>query len=437
MKNYAVIFFALALFDQSQLIDTIDPAHLPTVSYHWDFGDQTTSTQTSPTHRYTLPGTYTVTLVTYLNGQPSDTLSQTLRIIMGLREFKIDNYTYAINADEAAQKGSLVLYASSPDGNNKTFGLLGLDSLLHVKWTKPISGDNSTIRLSSMKRVNANAYILSGNYSSGNTNAFCLSEIDSTGNLIWMKYLDTLNGTNTYTLPLSAGGFLTTGTVAISNRYYSAVVKCDANGNEIWKKIFDSAQSLVGISNIVETAGGYAFASLSTAFSPQIVLTELDLNGNITNQQSTSPYYAISAGGAGLLYNSHTFLVYTTTSGAASNYFYLFDNNLSYTGAKYLTADLGVVKGGFNDKSYFAIWTSANQYALLSQIMLDGSPGWNFTLDPSIYTSCSSTFIGADRNCEEAVYTGSNEIIVLADGQNSNNTQSVYLSKLTSDGQIK
>jgi PKD repeat protein len=42
--------------------------------YSWDFGDNTSSTQTTPTHLYTLPGTYPVTLIAN-NDNCSDTVS--------------------------------------------------------------------------------------------------------------------------------------------------------------------------------------------------------------------------------------------------------------------------------------------------------------------------------------------------------------------------
>lgn len=106
---------------------------------------------------------------------------------LGLREFKIDNYNYAVDMDQAAQNGALVLYASNAGGaSTRTFGLLRVDSLLDVRWTKPLA-DNNTIRLSSIKRINDNTYILSGNYAAGSTSGFYLSEIDSSGNLIWMN----------------------------------------------------------------------------------------------------------------------------------------------------------------------------------------------------------------------------------------------------------
>jgi PKD repeat protein len=42
--------------------------------YSWNFGDNTSSTQTTPTHLYTLPGTYPVTLIAN-NDNCSDTVS--------------------------------------------------------------------------------------------------------------------------------------------------------------------------------------------------------------------------------------------------------------------------------------------------------------------------------------------------------------------------
>ncbi|AEH60743.1 PKD domain containing protein [Methanosalsum zhilinae DSM 4017] len=49
------------------------------VEYQWDFGDGTTSTQTSPTHTYEEVGTYTVTL-TVTNEVGQDTLSKTITV---------------------------------------------------------------------------------------------------------------------------------------------------------------------------------------------------------------------------------------------------------------------------------------------------------------------------------------------------------------------
>ena len=48
-------------------------------SYFWNFGDQNTSTVKSPFHIYSLPGTYTITLITS-NGIQSDTTTRTLTV---------------------------------------------------------------------------------------------------------------------------------------------------------------------------------------------------------------------------------------------------------------------------------------------------------------------------------------------------------------------
>lgn len=52
-----------------------------TSSYSWDFGDGNTSTQTSPCHTYTAPGTYTVKLSTSNTSCGSDTKVKTITVL--------------------------------------------------------------------------------------------------------------------------------------------------------------------------------------------------------------------------------------------------------------------------------------------------------------------------------------------------------------------
>lgn len=53
-----------------------------TATYAWDFGDNATSTQESPTHTYTQSGTYTVMLIA-TNACGSDTTTETITVVVG------------------------------------------------------------------------------------------------------------------------------------------------------------------------------------------------------------------------------------------------------------------------------------------------------------------------------------------------------------------
>src|SRR5215813_2846085 len=58
------------------------------VSYSWAFGDGSTSNETNPSHVYTKPGRYPVTLITSFNNHPSDTFVSNVNVMLGIFEIK-------------------------------------------------------------------------------------------------------------------------------------------------------------------------------------------------------------------------------------------------------------------------------------------------------------------------------------------------------------
>ena len=59
-------------------------------SLYWDFGDQTTSTLTNPTHTYAVVGQYNVKLAA-TNGNCTDTIKQTINVTDGINEIAINS----------------------------------------------------------------------------------------------------------------------------------------------------------------------------------------------------------------------------------------------------------------------------------------------------------------------------------------------------------
>jgi hypothetical protein len=163
---------------------------------------------------------------------------------------------------------------------------------------------------------------------------------------------------------------------------------------------------------------------------------------DIKKQTIVTPGYPISSTSTvGVLYESNVLLAYATDPGV-DDFLYFFDGSLNYTGSQAFA--LPTVNCGFNDGNNFVLVSNTGQYATLNQVTTAGAIGWQYTLDPTINTSCTSLVDGASRYCTNAIYTTDNEIIALAFGQNIldfgqtyDNASSIYLVKLTGDGQIK
>jgi hypothetical protein len=407
------------------------------VTYKWDFGDNQISTEKNPAHAYSKPGVYPVTLYTYYNQQPSDTFSRNLLIIIGQREFKGSlAYATGIDFDEAPDKGILALVVEEASWGSPSYSILSVDSLLRKKFLKPLPG--SSIRLKSLKRINATEYILSGNYQMGNTNQFALSKINANGDLLWEKYISNLAGENTYTLPTANGSLITIGNSSSTVNPYTIVVKCDANGNELWRKQFDGVQipTLIrSANNIIEIPTGYAFAALQpTVNYSVIVLTKLDFNGNVTGQATAAPGNIGTISEAGVAYTNNTFMVYATRT---QNIF-MFTSAPSFINSRQLYGS--GISHGIAANGKFYINEGTFQYASYKQLSDAGVEEWSIPFGNAIRLSCFSVHFGATRYGRKVLYTSYNEVIGMADGQNNPdyfNGSSVYLVKAYNNGKIK
>jgi hypothetical protein len=408
-----------------------------TVTYKWDFGDDQFSNQENAFHSYSKPGVYTVTLYTFNALHPSDTFSRNVRIIIGQKEFKgVLPYNKGLDMAETADKGTLILMNEYNYSGASTYNIMSVDSLLRMKWKKSLTG--STIRLSSLKKINNNEYILSGNYQAGNTNQFALSKINANGDLVWEKYISNLAGQNTFTLPAADGTFVTVGNSASTTNPYTVIVKCDANGNELWRKLFDGIQSPLLVrfaNNLIETPTGYAFASVAPGVSSsQIVLTKLDINGNIAGQVTTNAGNIGTIFEAGVAYAGNYYMVFATNT----RYVFMFSAALVFLESK--MAGESSVNHGIAAGNYFYIADGSFQYAYVKQLSSDGTEIWSAGVNNSIPLSCSSVLSGVTRYGKKVLYTSYNEVIALSDGQNDPNGfngSSVYMARYLADGRIK
>jgi hypothetical protein len=433
----------LLLNDTVQYIDSIilfkntsDTGQL--VTYKWDFGDKQISTEKSPAHTFSKPGVYPVTLYTYYNNVPSDTFSRNLWIIIGQQEFKGSlAYTSTVDLDEAPDKEVLVLVMEEQNFGNSNYSLLRVDSLLKKKFLKPIPG-GSSVRLKSLKRINATEYIMSGNYQAGNTGQFALSKINANGDLIWQKYITNLPGENTYTLAASDGSLITIGNNTVGGFSHTIVVKCDANGDEIWRKVFDGKQSALHVrsaDNIIEIAGGYAFAALQQNVNNTLItMIKLDLNGNVTGQGSAAPGDNSTIFKAGVAFVNNTYMVYGTNA----RYIYMFTSAPAFIDSRQVAAT--GINHGIAANGNFYIVEGSHQYASFIQLNPTGVQNWTIGFGNSIPLDCSSVHSGVTRYGRKVLYTNYNEVVGMADGQNNPNNVngwSVYMVKGLPNGRIR
>jgi hypothetical protein len=408
------------------------------ISYKWTFGDNTSSQDKNPTHVYNSPGIYKISLIAYYKTIPADTFTREVRILLGQKEFRTNHtYAQAVDIEEASEK-DLIILASSFDqyGDSLNYVLIRTDSLLKEKWRQLLPAPG--IRLNSIKKINANEFILAGNYSKGNTHQFALSKIDGSGNEIWTKYINNIDGQNEYVGVTSDGGFITIGNAGIGSQAYCVVVKCNSNGTEMWRKAFQNPLGYPHLSdarNIVEVSSGFVFAGIKgSIFSFEVVMTQLDPNGNIVKQNTVSVDYGGSVFGAGIAASGNAYMVNLVNT----PYAYRFQSDL--TPLSLLKVGETSLNSVISKNNQFFFAEGSHQYSFVTMTNDDGEQQWRSIIDHKSILSCTSVHYGSNRYCKKVLYSTSGDVVALSEGQNDYNSfdgSSVYIERFSLDGLVR
>jgi len=401
------------------------------ISYQWDFGDKNFSTQRNPVHSYSKPGIYKVKLFSLYKNKISDSMVQGLRIIIGQTTFKSSyNNSHPVDLEEAPGGGVIFIsYAYTPVTYEMAYSITCADSLLKRRWTKDLG---ISVRLSSIKKINTSEYILSGNYNAGPTSQFCLSKINTNGDLVWQKYSGAIAGTNNYTIVTGDGSLVTIGTTPPGINQYAIIIKYDANGNEIWRKNFDGASTSVALrdpDNIIETVDGYVFASLNS--SRQIVLTKLDFNGNIVKQSVTASGTNSTIFETGVVTSGNNFMIYATNTTSI----YMFNSSFSFIDSR-VVAQSGINHGLAVD-NHFYIAEGSHQYAYVRQLSAEGAPQWSSIIDNVMPITCAMQEFGVTRYCNKIMFNTRGELVAAIEGEAAGGGGASFIAKYGTDGKLK
>ena len=433
--------FAFKKECMSQLNDTVQLINVPLkflnlsdsandVSYRWNFGDNSTSTEREPTHTFPVSGVYPIQLITYFKNKPSDTLVRNVRIIIGQKELKPTNYhSNIIDAETVVGRNTINLMTHySIAYNQESQSITLVDSLLSQKWIKFFPGQD--VKFSSIKKiVNTNDYILSGATYSTNQGLYAITKMNANADILWTKYFN-FPGLNFFTSSTSDGGFITIGNADYYTNGYTAIIKCDANGNETWRKLFTGADQIRNSGNIIEYNGGFYFSAVN--LNREIVITHLDLSGNIQRQTKTNLADNFLTTRVGTLKTSQGFMVYAV--GAISIYF--FDPSLTFLKSS-SPGQTGINDAlVLNNSIYLA--EGKFQFSYVINLSEEGVKKWESIINHYFLLSCISMQSGLTRHCIKVLPTDDNAILSISQGQsnpNQNLGSSVYFAKYSFDGQ--
>ncbi len=256
-------------------------------TYHWSFGDGTTSTDKDPVHRYAVRGKYTVTLEVNNNELTTDTVQKTVSVILGQQHISFGagkNVSPVAIHELASGDFQLLGYTDINTG----YFLMQLDSLFRQKSMKTLPAG---YRLTSMNPTGDGNYIFTGTTSGSNRNNE-LVKLKADGTLIWNRTSSAPDDTYSTATATADGGYIVLGTHPVmdisTNIFdYARVKKFDANGNIQWDRSL-YGEGMIQAKELVVEQGGVVLAGVKkgTACSgcDSVLIAKLDNAGNLAWQ---------------------------------------------------------------------------------------------------------------------------------------------------------
>ncbi|MFC0515544.1 PKD domain-containing protein [Mucilaginibacter angelicae] len=320
------------------------------ITYGWDFGDGSKSTDKNPVHAYAQAGKYTVKLITTRSAKASDTSSIQLTAITAERTFDLTvsgqpGTSSAMQIKEMPNGGYLLLgTVNSRNGayDKATSFLMKLDNGLKQTAIKMLDANT---KLSNMNTCGDGNYIFLGS-TSGKTISNELIKMTADGSVLWSKEFG--NDTFTGVQQTPDNGFILTGVHNTTDIYgnqipHTLVIKTDANGTVQWQKSFEQELNTSGAVNAVIESDGYVLAAnkpkdpLSTthcAYCDSLCIFKLDGQGKL--KWSTAVSWGLNgAGGRQVFISRLKNGGYTVVTQSASGLF-LFSNTGTFLDRKLL-----------------------------------------------------------------------------------------------------
>ena len=243
-------------------------------SYFWDFGDGTVSSEAQPSHIYTNPGEYIITLISSkADGVTKDTTQQIITVLPKTQDALITKFFGDVAHDETGR-----FLTSLEDGyllvgkkDINTLYVIKTDISINQDWTTEITTLTSgQVFANFAQQTSDGGYILAGffQYSSVEERDAFVVKLDTDRNIEWQSSISPYRNDVYHSVLETSNGFITVGNVSSEEETAVIIYRYSNEGNLLENFSYSGLQS----SSIeLTTDGGYILACSNLDKEPMML----------------------------------------------------------------------------------------------------------------------------------------------------------------------